>query len=236
MKLIINHLPKGGLEPLWYVSRTRLISESSIYTDCNLCRQNETLRLFPPVTNIPKWAPTPQPITYKDKTHILPAKMLIHLNASCVHRNPLYWILPGQTEEEAAINSFKPKRWFAAVKQTDDFDLGDNDEGLAPQGKDTSRAFFRPHKGSFIPFSEGSRACLGRKFANVEFVATLMVLFRYHSIELDVREGETYEDAKRRGWDYVKNSRIILTLKPNGREPGIRCVPRGRERWFPKRD
>lgn len=45
-------------------------------------------------------------------------------------------------------------------------------------------ALFKPPKGTFLPFSEGSRACSGKKFASVEFVAVLYTLLKDHRVEL----------------------------------------------------
>jgi len=44
---------------------------------------------------------------------------------------------------------------------------------------------FKPAKGTFLPFSEGARACSGKKFATVQFVAVLFTLFREHRVELE---------------------------------------------------
>jgi cytochrome P450 len=49
----------------------------------------------------------------------------------------------------------------------------------------------RPAKGAFLPFSEGSRACSGRKFASVEFVSALCALLGDRQVRLG--EGWTPE-------------------------------------------
>ncbi len=49
-----------------------------------------------------------------------------------------------------------------------------------PNGK----TLFYPPRGAFLPFSEGARACLGRRFAQVEIMATLAIIFRHWSVEL----------------------------------------------------
>lgn len=173
---------------------------------------------------------------FENKPHVIPAETQIHFNTIALHRNPKYWVPPGKTEAEAEIDAFRPQRWFVDKKHSDDADYGDDaEEGFAPQGKDTSKSFYRPYRGSYIPFSDGSRACLGRKFANVEFVVALAVLLRRHSIELAVKEGETYQQAKRRAWEYVNDSGSVLTLKPKGKEVGVVCVPVGQEKYFPQR-
>jgi len=196
--------------------------------------QNETLRIFSPVINVPKCTKTPQPITFNKKTHIIPGGVQVHLDAAALHRNPRFWVPAGKTEEEAQPSNYNPERWLLETKRTEATDFGEED-GLAPEGKDTSRAFYRPYRGSFIPFSDGVRACLGRKFANVEFVAIMAVLFRDYSVELEVKEGESWEDAKRRAWEYVEDSGSIVTLQPKGPDVGIRWVKRGGEKYFPSR-
>ena len=196
--------------------------------------QNETLRFFPPIIDIPKCTKAPQQITFNKKTHIIPSGVQIHLDTAGIHRNPRFWVPAGKTKEEAQPNNYNPERWFLKTKGTEATDFEEEDE-LAPEGKDTSKAFYRPCRGSFIPFSDGVRACLGRKFANVEFVAVMAVLFRDYSVELAVKEGESWEDAKRRAREYVEDSGAILTLQPKGPDVGIRWVKRGEEKYFPRR-
>lgn len=120
-------------------------------------------------------------------------------------------------------------------KNLDATDYGE-EEGMSPQGRDTERAFYRPYRGSFLPFSDGARACLGRKFANVEFVAILSTLFREYSVELEVKEGETYEQAKERARAHVEDSTATITLQPKGRKLPVRWVRRGEEKFFPQKD
>ncbi len=55
---------------------------------------------------------------------------------------------------------------------------------------------FCPPKGAFPAFSTGFRACLGRKFAQVELATLLAVLLHEHRIEL-VREGNDSFDVTR---------------------------------------
>jgi cytochrome P450 len=52
-------------------------------------------------------------------------------------------------------------------------------------GTTSAQGLVKPAKGTFLPFSEGSRACSGKKFATVEFVAVLFALFREHRVELE---------------------------------------------------
>lgn len=59
----------------------------------------------------------------------------------------------------------------------------------------TSHGILKPAPGTFLPFSEGSRACSGKKFATVEFVVVVFTLLRHHRVEL--AEGCTAEWARK---------------------------------------
>ena len=61
-------------------------------------------------------------------------------------------------------------------------------------GTSSQHGILKPAKGAFLPFSEGARACSGKKFATVEFVAVLFTLLREHRIELE--EGWSAERVK----------------------------------------
>jgi len=51
-------------------------------------------------------------------------------------------------------------------------------------GTASPHGILKPAKGTFLPFSEGSRACSGKKFATVEFVVVIFTLLREHRVEL----------------------------------------------------
>ena len=54
-----------------------------------------------------------------------------------------------------------------------------------PFGLDIS-SLFKPIKGSYIPFSDGYRSCLGRRFSQAKILAVLAVIFRDYRVELVV--------------------------------------------------
>ena len=61
-----------------------------------------------------------------------------------------------------------------------------NDEDMrGPPGLDTS-SLFKPIKGSYIPFSDVYRSCLGRRFSQIEILVVLAVILRDYSVELAV--------------------------------------------------
>jgi len=57
--------------------------------------------------------------------------------------------------------------------------------GSAVASGTSQRGILKPAKGAFMPFSEGARACSGKKFATVEFVAVLFTLLREHRVEFE---------------------------------------------------
>lgn len=216
---------------------------------------NETLRLLGPIVNIPKsTAPgRPQNFTMADKTYTIPGGSHIFLS-SAIHRNPKYW--PAQSDttgtDTSAISDverYRPERWLSTGKLDDSFvDIGYDDEDLrGPSGEDTSASLFKPVKGSFIPFSDGFRSCIGRRFAQVEILAVLAVIFSQYSVELaveewssddeieamDKKERETvYQKAIDRA-DSVLKTKVasIITLQLRGTSIPIRLVKHGKGRF-----
>jgi hypothetical protein len=116
-------------------------------------------------------------------------------------------------------------------------------------GHSGPHAIYRPRRGAFIPFSEGARACLGRRFATVEILAVLALILRDYSIELAVHEYATDDEVERMPagsatrravWDkaHARAQWLLtegmgkgITLQMvKGRVP-IRVVKRGGERF-----
>lgn len=63
-----------------------------------------------------------------------------------------------------------------------------------------------PVKGSYAPFSDGARACLGKQFGLVLMAAVLAVSFRDYRVRVKRRDGESQEDADARGMRDLKES------------------------------
>lgn len=130
-----------------------------------------------------------------------------------------------------------------------------------PVGHDTSNQLFHPPRGAYIPFSEGARSCLGRRFAQVEVLVALAVIFQKWSVELAIddflplkgdggkeeREAEVerlteqmgveerkevYVKAVSRARERVRCAESLFTLQLKGESVKVRLVKRGREKFL----
>lgn len=218
---------------------------------------NETMRTMPPVTTIPKIvsASADQTVTTAadGATHLMPAGLSINILPASVHRNPRWWpTRPSEiTGKPTDLEDWVPERWYrddtnAAASTAGAPDHEDGDDYGGFKGSDVSASLFRPVRGSFIPFSDGPRSCLGRRIAVVELVAALPVIFQRYSIELAVDEWATDDEVERMGAeerrrvyaraqksarDNLSAAAAIVTLKFHGQRVPVRLVKRGKERF-----
>ncbi|KAH8893390.1 cytochrome P450 [Thozetella sp. PMI_491] len=198
---------------------------------------NETLRLTPPVVEIPKVVnhAADQVLSIDGARHVLPAGLRISIEGVSVHRNPRYWpTKPSRlTDAPTDLDDFLPERWYRSSDNSKEADIegADTEDYGGFSGPDTSASLFRPVRGSFVPFSDGARSCLGRRIALVEMIAALAVVFQKCSIELAVDEWATddevarmgpeeklavYLKAQEKGRQTIREATSILTLKLHG--------------------
>ncbi|GAM85698.1 hypothetical protein ANO11243_037060 [Dothideomycetidae sp. 11243] len=170
---------------------------------------NEELRLFPPVVGIPKSVARagPQPLTVNGKRVSIPAGTMVQIDVVASQLDPAHWpaLVPASSSPPtitADLQQFRPERWLLSPSTSSSSSsvhrpgqtqaeqaTADSTEDIGgPQSPDTSSSLFRPRRGAYIPFSDGPRACLGRRFAQVEVLAVLAVVFRSYSVELAVEE------------------------------------------------
>ena len=189
---------------------------------------NETLRLYTVLPFIPKTiGAVPQSLTLDGRNYIVPANTLCMINTSATHRHPKYWPETRSTGADGPpypVSSFDPSYWL---------------KGKA--GHDPQNTTFSPEPGSYIPFSEGPRACIGKRFAQVEFCAVTAAIFKNYSVELaveDDRQDLTLAE-KRDLWEMARRSAerelstgvgFLLSLKMLGEVP-LRLVRRGEEKY-----
>ena len=233
----------------------------------------EELRLIPPAINIPKCTNKNSPpvsLIVNGKTCHVPPDTYIKASASGVHRNPAYW--PTSPPADPAhpvhptsntdndLEEFKPERWLLRPSNHNELrrvSTQINDELGNGATADTSDAHFRPIRGAYIPFSDGQRACPGRRFAQVEVLTVLAVIFREYSVELAVDEfpmNEKYiaeiggpevvsrmgEAGLRKMWEQAaaevrrmlrEEMFTLITIQLRNSKVPLRLVRRGRERF-----
>ena len=141
--------------------------------------------------------------TYKNEKYSLPPQTYVNINVTGVHYAEEYW--------GSDASMFNPRRWD---RRNSDSALAKNEaiEGLAAPGLEHA-SIHKPVRGSYAPFSDGVRACLGKKFAQVEFVAAIAVLFRDYRVWLAPSNNqETTEQIQRRATRALQCNSSFLTL------------------------
>lgn len=163
--------------------------------------QHETLRRFPTFQSLTRWTSSlPQTVTYNRAPVTIPPFTSILLTISSLHSKRKYW--------GADTALFNPQAWDARIP-----DSGWSADPLPGVGvAPFCHVRQPPVQGCYIPFSEGFRQCLGKKFALVEMAAVMAVLFRKHSCRVMPMDGETQEDANGRAMDAIKWSTSRLSV------------------------
>ena len=215
----------------------------------------EQLRIISPIVAIPKTvADLPQPLQISGEEHLIPTGTIIRLCVPSVHRNPKYWPSGPPSDpnvpfhppcdQSRDLEEFKPARWITDSQQV-------TSDGTTF----TQHSFISPPRGSYIPFSLDSRACVGRRFATVEVLAALAMILSIYTIELAVDEadaeaiganegskgtGGNSREAKKRAWEWTRDRgnhtwqnkcKAIITLQIRDGAVPVRIVPRGQERF-----
>ncbi|KAL8857109.1 MAG: hypothetical protein Q9178_006285 [Gyalolechia marmorata] len=224
----------------------------------------EELRLIPPVPAIPKCVPrnaSPQTVISHNQKFTIPPATYINLVSLAAHRNPNTWPAGPPSDPKNPVHptsntdndleEFKPERWLRESAHASDLspekDMYTEDAPNTATGTNASRALHRPPRGAYIPFSEGYRACLGRRFAQVEVLAALAVIFKDYSVELAVDQYATDEEVERMSEEekrevYAKAAGdvrvamrekmgMLFTMQMREAKVGVRVVKRGHERF-----
>jgi cytochrome P450 len=158
------------------------------------------LRLYSQVLSIPKCTGhTPQVLKTEGRDITVPPHTNIFPNCVALQTDPDTWGFDSLV--------WRPNRWIEGSKA-----IGSED-------------FLSPIKGSYIPWSEGPRACPGKKFSMVEFVSVIAVLLWKHRIEVKPRAGETSGQARERVYRAVEDSATHFTLQMrNPKSVGLQFI------------
>lgn len=132
----------------------------------------ETFRLYPGVTLITKTISKPTSITVypegeQSRQHLLPAQCRVYLNVNAVHYHERYWPDP---------LAIRPERWMNEI--TAKAQKSGNEKAVDASDK------ARQVRGTLMTFSGGARACLGRKFAQAEYISMLATLLKEYRVVL----------------------------------------------------
>jgi len=136
-------------------------------------------------------AETPQSLTIQGVDRHFPAQCQITLDLVSLHTNPTSW------GHDVLI--WKPSRFIKTAA---------NDEAL-----------ITPVDGSFQPWVSGPRVCPGKKFAQVEFVATISTLLKRNRVRVESLVGELPEQTKKRVMEVIEDSEVGISPTLKMRHP-----------------
>lgn len=120
---------------------------------------------------------------------MLPADSVVMPHYGAVMSDPRVW--------GADSLEWRPARFIHVVKD----------------GSEAREEFRTPARGSFIAWSEGAADCPGRNFAQVEFVAAMVALFRGGwRVDPVRRDGESLDAARGRVLDLIENDSGAMLL------------------------
>lgn len=140
---------------------------------------------------------------------MLPPNTFVIVNVEGLHTDPKIW------GPDALV--WRPSRWLRPT----------HSEKTTNQ-RMTPECFIEPDPGAFIPWADGPRSCVGRKFSQVEFVAVLATLFSQYRVRPVLQAEESEADGQKVLQSMVDNSTIsAITLQM--REPKKRAL------WWEKR-
>ncbi|TVY38744.1 11-oxo-beta-amyrin 30-oxidase [Lachnellula occidentalis] len=160
----------------------------------------ETLRLYGPVVAFPRAVnESYQTLTIQGKQYTIPPHTVIFGTFTAVHASE-YW--------GSEPYDWKPERWI--LKKESEHDIGREE-------------MLQPPLSAFTPWSSGPRICPGKKFAQVEFVATLALLFQHHRVKPMAEPGESPSGSRTRLLRSVEDSDLTTTLKMNHPEKVRLC-------------
>ncbi|KAF2865485.1 cytochrome P450 [Massariosphaeria phaeospora] len=158
---------------------------------------HETLRLYSPTLGIVKGTERqPARLNIGGREIVVPPHTRVDFDTNALHSHPRYW--------GADSLEWKPSRWITAAP------------GQGP--RPARESLVMPADHSYIPFSDGMRACPGKKFAQVEHVAVMVAVLQRHRVVPVRRAGEDDASARSRVLRGVKEDTgmklLLQMLRP----------------------
>lgn len=156
----------------------------------------ETLRLYTPVPTSKFTDTSTQTLKVgaDKRTIAVPPMTMMIPSYAALQTDPKWW---GSDSLD-----WCPARWVKVQDSSADKSGPDVEELITPR------------RGTYLAWSGGARDCPGRKFSQVELVATLATLFRYHRVEPVPMAGETPEASRKRVLDLIEtDSAPVLLLQ-----------------------
>lgn len=126
-------------------------------------------------------------IAPRDETVVIPPQAMICPSYASLQTDPEYWGPDSM--------SWRPQRWIKIIQS--------GSGTLEQQGEEEE--LITPLRGTFMGWSEGARDCPGRKFSQVEFVATIAAICRDGEVDPVLQPGETAKAARKRVLDQIEN-------------------------------
>ncbi|KAF7164521.1 hypothetical protein CNMCM5623_009018 [Aspergillus felis] len=156
----------------------------------------ETLRLYGPVPTIVRKSDKQhnQVVTVGQKEVVIPGDCQVYINTIAIHTDPDDWGPDSQT--------WRPDRWISEASST----LSE-----CEFSSEMSKCIFA--------WGDGPRMCPGRKFSQVEILASLLRLFMGHRVEIVPRAGQSLQDARSEAYSLIQDSTVGLTLQMPGHRP-----------------
>ena len=123
----------------------------------------------------------------KGKEHILPPNTAVTINVQALHTDPITW---GPDALE-----WRPDRWLK-------------------RSTTGQEEFTQVQPGNYVPWADGPRVCVGRKFSQVEFVAVMATLFWQYRVQPKLQPGQSASDGRRALMRMIHDSAIFaITLQ-----------------------
>lgn len=161
------------------------------------------MRLYTPVPVLKWTGDREQPFTVGGKALILPPCTMLVPSYGSIQTDPKFW---GSDSLD-----WWPSRW---IKPVDSSAITIKPYTIVEEPKS-------PMRGAFLGWSEGMRDCPGRKFSQVEFVATMTVLSREWRVDPVPLEGETIEAARKMVINLIETF-VHRATPPNASRKNVR--------------